>query len=60
MRKTLLILLLCLALTASAFAETAVYTADQDDESAVDVSGAEQVTLTGVTFRDDAEPASTS
>lgn len=49
MRKMLFVLLLCLALTASAFAETAVYTADQDDESAVDVSGAEQVTLTGVT-----------
>ena len=49
MRKMLFMLLLCLALTASAFAETAVYTADQDDESAVDVSGAEQVTLTGVT-----------
>ena len=49
MRKTLLILLMGLALTASVFAETAVYTADQDDESAVDVSGAEQVTLTGVT-----------
>lgn len=49
MRKMLFVLLLCLALTASAFAETAVYTADQDDQSAVDVSGAEQVTLTGVT-----------
>ena len=50
MRKTLLILLLGLALTASAFAETAVYTADQDDESAVDVSGAEQAVLTGATI----------
>ena len=49
MRKMLFVLLLCLALTASAFAETAVYTADQDDQSAVDVSGTEQVTLTGVT-----------
>ncbi len=49
MGKMLFMLLLCLALTASAFAETAVYTADQDDQSAVDVSGTEQVTLSGVT-----------
>ena len=50
MKKMLFILLLCLALTASAIAETAVYTAKQVDESAVDVSGDEQATLTGVTI----------
>ncbi|MBR3108585.1 MAG: hypothetical protein IKH30_15610 [Clostridia bacterium] len=49
MWKTLLILMLCLTVTVSAFAETAVYTAEGDDESALDVSGNEQVTLTGVT-----------
>ena len=48
MWKTLLILMLCLTVTVSAFAETTVYTAEGDDESAVDVSGNEQVTLTGV------------
>lgn len=49
MRKTLFILFLCLVLTVSAYAETAVYTAEGDDESAVDISGNQQVTLTGVT-----------
>ena len=49
MKKTLFIFLLCFMLTTSAFAETTVYTATLDDESAVDVSGTEQITLSGVT-----------
>ena len=53
MKKILSILIVCcmLLLSFSAMAETAVYTAAQDDESAVDVSGTEQVTLSGVTVQ---------
>ena len=53
MKKILSILIVCcmLLLSFSAMAETAVYTAVQDDESAVDVSGTEQVTLSGVTVQ---------
>jgi len=51
MKRLCLILFLCLTLTVSALAESTVYTATQDDESAVDVSGTEQVTLSGVTVR---------
>ena len=53
MKKILSILMagVMLLLFCGALAETVVYTATQDDESAVDVSGTEQVTLSGVTVQ---------
>ena len=48
MKKTFSIFLLCFMLMTSAFAETTVYTATHADESAVDVSGTQQLTLSGV------------
>lgn len=53
MKKILAILTACsmLLLSWGALAEGAVYTATQDDESALDISGTEQVTLAGVTVR---------
>ena len=53
MKKILSILMagVMLLLSCGALAETVVYTATQDDESAVDVSGTEQVTLSGVTVQ---------
>ncbi len=51
MKKTFFIFLICFVLTTSAFAETTVYTASLDDESAVDVSGTQQLTLSGVTVQ---------
>ena len=53
MKKILSILMagVMLLLSCGALAEAAVYTATQDDESAVDVSGTEQVTLSGVTVQ---------
>ena len=51
MKRFAMILLLCLTLAASALAEPKVYTATLEDESAVDVSGTEQLTLTGVTVQ---------
>ena len=51
MKKIFLSLLLCLCLAASALAEGTVYTADGDDQSAVDVSGTRQLTLSHVTVQ---------
>ncbi len=51
MKRFISILFLCMILTVSALAEETVFTAIQNDESAVDVSGTEQLTLTGVTVR---------
>ena len=51
MKRFLMTLLLCVSLAVSAGAEAAVYTATLEDESAVDVSGTEQLTLTGVTVQ---------
>ena len=51
MKRFISILLLCMILTASALAEETVFTATQNDESAVDVSGTDQLTLTGVTVQ---------
>ena len=51
MKKTIFIFLICFVLTTSAFAETTVYTASLDDESAVDVSGTQQLTLSDVTVQ---------
>ena len=51
MKRFISILLLCMILTASALAEETVFTATQNDESAVDVSGTEQLTLAGVTVQ---------
>ena len=51
MKRFISILFLCMILAASALAEETVFTAAQNDESAVDVSGTEQLTLAGVTVR---------
>ncbi len=51
MKRFISILFLCMILSVSALAEETVFTAIQNDESAVDVSGTEQLTLTGVTVR---------
>ena len=53
MKKTLSILIACFLflLSSSALAEGTVYTATGDDESALDVSGTEQLELTGVTVQ---------
>ena len=51
MKKLMLIGLLCLTITVSALAEGTVYTATGDDESAIDLSGSDQLTLSGVTVR---------
>ena len=46
MRKTWIALLLTCCMAVSACAEGRIYTADQDDQSAVDVSGAETIVIT--------------
>lgn len=53
MKKTLSILIACFLflLSSGALAEGTVYTATGDDESALDVSGTEQLELTGVTVQ---------
>ena len=51
MKKRCFALILSLMLAASALAEGTTYTATGDDESALDVSGTEQLTLSGVTVQ---------
>ena len=59
MKKRFFVLFLCLAMTVSALAQAADYTAVNDDESAVDVGGSEQLTLSGVTVQKTGGNAST-
>ena len=51
MRKSWLVLLLVCCIAFNAFAEDNVYTATQDDESAIDVSGTENIIVTNATIQ---------
>ncbi len=51
MKRFISILFLCMILIVSVLAEETVFTATQNDESAVDVSGTERLTLSGVTVQ---------
>ena len=58
MKKMLSVLLACGLLACAALGEGSVYTSSGDDESALDISGSEQVTLSGVTVIKDGGSAS--
>ena len=51
MKKTWIALLLACCMAVGACAEGTVYTADQDDQSAVDVSGSEKIVITSAVIQ---------
>ena len=60
MKKAVLLFLFCLVLAVSGQAETLCYTAAEDDESALEVSGDTELTLSGVTVQKTAGKASSA